>query len=75
MIKIPNKVKNSQKYIFAIKVIKILRKKSHDAFKKLFTAGQVGGRQCAMVLQEPWQQIIMFNSLHLIFFPSSLDLA
>jgi hypothetical protein len=37
-----------------------------DAFKKLFTAAQVAGRKRAMVLYEPWQQVIMFNSLHLI---------
>jgi len=33
-----------------------------DAFKKLLAAGQVTGRQRAMVLNEPWQQVIMFNS-------------
>ena len=43
-----------------------------DAFKKLLTAGQITGRKRAMVLSEPRQQVIVFNSLH-VFFPSSLD--
>ena len=41
-------------------------------FKKFLTAGQVGGRQRAVVLSEPRQQVIVFNSLH-VFFPSSPD--
>ena len=49
MIKIPNKVKNSQKYIFAIKVIKILRKKSHDAF---FVGGAVRDLLLGLVPKE-----------------------
>jgi len=44
-----------------------------QAFKKLLAAAQVAGRQCAMVLSEPWQQIIMFNSLHVVSSPSSPD--
>lgn len=49
MIKIPNKVKNSQKYIFAIKVIEILRKKSHDAF---FVGGAVRDLLLGLVPKE-----------------------
>jgi len=33
-----------------------------EAFKKLFAALQVRSRQLAMILSEPRQQIIVFNS-------------
>jgi len=42
-------------------------------FKKLFTAGQVTGWQRAMIISKPWQQVIVFNSFHLVSSPSSLD--
>ena len=38
-------------------------------FEELFTAGQVTGRQRAMVLSEPWQQVIVFNSFSFHTFP------
>ena len=44
-----------------------------EAFKKLLAAAQVTGRQCAMIISKPWQQVIVFNSFHL-FFSSSPDL-
>jgi len=49
MIKIPNEVKNSQKYIFAIKVVETLRKKSHDAF---FVGGAVRDMLLGLVPKE-----------------------
>ena len=33
-------------------------------FKKFSTALQVCIRQLAMVLQEPWQQVVVINSFH-----------
>ena len=32
-----------------------------EAFEKLLTAAQVTGRQCAMIISEPWQQVIVLN--------------
>ena len=49
MIKIPNEVENSQKYIFAIKVVETLRKKSHDAF---FVGGAVRDMLLGLVPKE-----------------------
>ena len=37
--------------------------------EELFTAGQVTGWQRAMVLSEPWQQVIVFNSFSFHTFP------
>jgi len=34
--------------------------------KKLPAAGQIGGWQRAMVLSEPGQQVVVFNSFHII---------
>ena len=42
-----------------------------DAFEKLLTAAQVASWQCAMVLCEPWQQVIVFNSFHNLSFLNS----
>ena len=50
----------AQFIIFALAAWRLLL----DAFKKFLTTGQVGGRQCAMVLSEPWQQIVVFNIFH-----------
>jgi len=38
-------------------------------FKKLLAAGQVTGRQCAMIISKPWQQVIVFNSFSFHTFP------
>jgi len=40
-----------------------------EAFEKLLTAGQVTGRQCAMIISKPWQQVIVFNSFSFHTFP------
>ena len=46
-----------------------------QAIKKFPAAFQITGRQCAMVLCEPWQQIIMFNFLHLISSSQAISLS
>ena len=40
-----------------------------EPIKKFVTAGKIRGRQCAMVLSEPWQQVIVFNSFSFHTFP------
>ena len=39
---------------------------SLELIKKFLRALQVGRRQLAMVHREPWQQVIVFNSFHLL---------
>jgi len=42
-------------------------------FEELFTAAQVTGRQCAMIISKPWQQVIVFNVsfFHTFAYPAS----